>query len=96
MSVLNVVALIAAKPGSEELVRSSLAALAVETLKEEGCRKYELFASAATPGTFVTIEEWASQADFDGHMASPHLAAALGATTEALATPPAIHTLLPA
>ena len=96
MSVLKVVALITAKPGSEELVRSTLAGLAVETRKEEGCRKYELFTSAATPGTFVTIEEWASQADFDGHLASPHIAAALGATADALTTPPAIHPLLPA
>ncbi len=95
MSDLPVIALITAKPGSEDLVRSSLQELAAESRKEPGCVSYELHESAAAPGTFVTVEAWKSQADLDGHMQTPHIAAALGKVGDALAAPPAIHPLQP-
>ncbi|MEO3935478.1 putative quinol monooxygenase [Dermatophilaceae bacterium Soc4.6] len=96
MAGLHVVALISAKPGSETVVHEALTELAEATRQEAGCRAYDLFESAATPGTFVTVEEWADQAALDGHMASPHIAKALGAVGDALAAPPAIHPLTPA
>lgn len=96
MTDLNVIALIPAKPGSEGVVRDALTELLGHTRQEAGCLKYELFESAATPGTFVTIEEWTDQAALDAHLASPHLAAALAAAGDALAAAPAIHPLKPA
>ncbi|WP_295693896.1 putative quinol monooxygenase [Lapillicoccus sp.] len=93
MSDLNVIALIPAKPGSEAVVRAALTELVGHTRQEEGCLKYELFESQATPGTFVTVEEWTSQAALDAHMASPHIAAAFAAAGDAMAGAPAIHPL---
>ncbi|MBT0566127.1 putative quinol monooxygenase [Williamsia sp. CHRR-6] len=78
MSELHVVATIAVKPGTEAEVGAALRTLVTATQAEEGCNYYEAFESASTPGTFVTVERWRSQADLDAHMASPHVAAALG------------------
>jgi quinol monooxygenase YgiN len=96
MSDLPVVAVIVAKPGSEEVVRSALTALVEPTRAEQGCHSYELYESGSTPGTFVTIESWRGPADLDAHMATPHIAAALGASEGHLAIAPAIHPLTPA
>lgn len=96
MTDLNVVALISAKPGSEAIVRDALTELVGHTRQEEGCLKYELFESAATPGTFVTIEEWTDQAALDAHMASPHIAATFATAGDHLASAPDIHPLTPA
>ncbi len=93
MTVLNTVALITAKPGSEGPIREALTTLRGHTRAEEGCLRYDLFESAATPGTFVTVEEWTDQSALDAHLASPHIAAALTAAADALAAPPAIHPL---
>lgn len=93
MSDLPVVAVIVAKPGSEGPVREALQSLVEPTRAESGCRSYELYESSSTPGTFVTIEAWGGPADLDQHMASEHIATALGATAEHLAAPPAIHPL---
>lgn len=95
MSDLNVVALLTSKPGSEEIIRGALEALAVSTRTESGCLAYELYTSAADPTVFVTVEKWASQADLDGHMASPHIATALAIAGDHLAAAPAIHPLVP-
>ncbi len=96
MSTLNTVALIRARPGSESVVRAALAELQVHTRAEEGCRRYDLFESAATPGTYVTLEEWTDQAALDQHLGSAHIAAALTAVDGALTGPPEIHPLAPA
>jgi quinol monooxygenase YgiN len=95
MTKVDVVALLKAKSGSEELVGSALAGLAVSSRTDTGCIAYDVFASEVEPGTFVTIEQWESQADLDAHMASPHLAEAFSEAGSHLADPPAIHTLRP-
>jgi quinol monooxygenase YgiN len=96
MSDLNVVAVLKAKPGSEDTVGRALGALVVPTRAEEGCISYELFRSAADPTTFITIERWRSQDDLDAHMQTPHIAQALEAAGDALDGAPAIHPLQPA
>ncbi|MDJ0393528.1 putative quinol monooxygenase [Rhodococcus sp. G-MC3] len=93
LSDLKVVATITAKPESVDAVRAGLAALAAETLHEDGNVSYELFESGSEPGTFVTIEVWRSEDDLAAHMQSPHLQKALGEFGEHLAAPPAIHPL---
>lgn len=92
-SDLKVVATITAKPESVDAVRTGLAALAAETLLEDGNLSYELFESAAEAGTFVTIEVWRSQDALDAHMTSPHMQKALGEFGAHLASQPAIHPL---
>ncbi len=95
MSDLHTVAVVVAKPGSEEPVRAAMTNLAVASRAEEGCLAYDLFESGSAPGTFVTMERWRGQSDLDNHMQTPHIAAALAATSDHLAAAPGIHPLVP-
>lgn len=93
MGDLQVVAVLTAKPGSEAVVGEALRALVGPTQSEEGCRSYQLFASAADPATFITVETWRSQDDLDAHLQTPHVQQALVAAGDHLAQAPAIHPL---
>ena len=95
MSDLQVVATIPAKPEAADAVREALTTLAEATRAEEGCLAYDLFESASTPGTFVTVERWTGSAALDAHMATPHVAAAFAAAAGALSGEVAIHPLQP-
>jgi len=95
MAELDVIAVIPAGPASVTVVRDALTALAAATRGHDGCLHYELFESAATPGTFVTVERWRAQADLDAHLASEDIATALAATEGHLAGDVAIHPLRP-
>ena len=93
---LRVVATIPSDPAKSEEVGQALATLAAATLEhEDGCYAYEVYASAATPGVFVTVEAWRAQADLDAHMSTPHMAAAFGVLGGAIAGDVAIHPLTP-
>lgn len=94
MSV-HVVAVITARPGAEDAVRTALEALVPPTRAEPGCLSYELAESLASPGTFVTTEEWSDPSDLDAHLATEHVQTALATVGEQLAAPPAIHPLRP-
>ncbi|MEO5709912.1 MAG: putative quinol monooxygenase [Nocardioidaceae bacterium] len=96
MADLRVVAVIPAKPGSEDTVRAALNTLADASRGHQGCLSYDLFESAASPGTFVTIESWTGQEDLDAHMGTDDVAAAFGAAADHLAGEVAIHPLVPA
>ncbi|MGH3492938.1 MAG: putative quinol monooxygenase [Sciscionella sp.] len=95
MADLDVVAVLPAKPGSESAVREALTRLVEPTRAEQGCLAYDLFESAASPGTFITVERWRGQADLDAHLQTEHVAAALATAGEHLASAPAIHPLSP-
>jgi quinol monooxygenase YgiN len=95
MSELHVVATIPGKPEAAQALGASLSKLAAATREEEGCLAYDVFESAAVPGTFVTVERWRDQAALDGHMTSPHIAEAFAATEGALVGEVAIHPLTP-
>lgn len=94
MSV-QVVAVIIAKPGSEEAVRDAMRGLVNPTREESGCIAYSLSESTAAPGTFITVEEWNNPADLDSHMQTPHIQSALSVLGNELAVAPAIHPLNP-
>jgi len=93
MPALDVVAVITATPGAEAIVEGALTSLVGPSRQDHGCLSYDLFASESAPGTFVTIEQWESQADMDAHMASPHLAEALTVAGDHFDGMPAIHIL---
>jgi quinol monooxygenase YgiN len=95
MSDLRTVALIPARPGSEAVVREALTTLAAATRQHRGCVDYVLYESAAVPGTFVTVETWASQDDLDAHMRTDDIAAAFAAADGHLAGDVALHPLRP-
>ena len=92
---INVVAVITAKPGSEDVVREALKGLVEPTRDEAGCIVYDLSESAVAPGTFITVEEWDGQSDLDAHMQTPHIQSALAVLGSELAAAPAIHPLVP-
>jgi quinol monooxygenase YgiN len=92
---IHVVAVITAKPGSEDDVREAMLGLVGPTRAEEGCLSYGLSESSVAPGTFVTIEEWREPSDLDAHMQTEHIQGALGVLGSALAEAPAIHPLKP-
>ena len=95
MADLQVVAVITAKSGSEQLVGDALNALVEPTRAEPGCLSYHLFESAADPQAFITVEMRRSQDYLDAHLQTPHVQAALGAAGDHLAQAPAIHPLTP-
>ena len=95
MSELNVVAMIPVKPEAVDQVRAALQTLVAATRDEEGCVSYDLYESAAAPGTFVTLERWTDAASLEAHMGTPHVAAAFGAAGEALSGEVQIHSLTP-
>ncbi|GIL36592.1 antibiotic biosynthesis monooxygenase [Phycicoccus sp. MAQZ13P-2] len=95
MAELHVVATIPAAPEHVEPLRAALRTLVEATRQEEGCLAYDLYESASAPGVFVTVERWTGQEALDAHMASPHIAAAMGAAQGALAGDIAIHPLVP-
>ena len=92
---INVVAVITAKPGSEDAVREAMQGLVAPTRAEDGCLSYDLSESVAAPGTFITVEEWNDPSDLDSHMQTPHIQSALAVLGTELAAPPAIHPLKP-
>ena len=92
---INVVAVITAKPGSEDVVREAMKGLVDPTREEAGCISYHLSESNVASGTFITVEEWNDPSDLDAHMETPHIQQALSVLGSELAAPPAIHTLSP-
>lgn len=95
MPDLHVIAVLTAKPGSEEAVGSALRDLVGPTRQEEGCLSYDLFESTAASGTFVFVERWTDQASMDAHMTTDHVVTAFAAAGDHLAEAPVIHPLVP-
>jgi quinol monooxygenase YgiN len=95
MTTLRVVATIPTDPEMGDAVRAGIAELVAATREEEGCVEYDAFESTATPGVFVTIETWRSQADLDAHMTTPHIAKAFEVLGGAIAGAVAVHPLSP-
>ena len=94
MAELNVVATISAKEGTAEGLGAALKKLAEASRGDTGCIAYEVYESASTPGTFVTVERWESQDDLDAHMKAPHVAEAFATQGDAIDNV-AIHPLKP-
>jgi quinol monooxygenase YgiN len=90
---LNVVATIPIDPARVDEAGPALAELAAASRSDEGCLRYEVYASTTVPGVFVTVEEWREQADLDAHMTQPHLGQAFEILGPLLAGEVAIHVL---
>jgi quinol monooxygenase YgiN len=84
---VTVIAYHRAKPGKERALRAALLAVCAPTRGERGCLNYDLHVSSNDPGLLVFHENWASQADLDAHLASPHIAAFRAIAPELLAEP---------
>jgi quinol monooxygenase YgiN len=66
-------------PTKRDAFIEAAGAVMAATKAEEGCERYEFSADLTDPGRFYMGEQWTSQAALDGHMASEHLAAFMGA-----------------
>ncbi len=76
-SPLVVLAYFRARPEHLAELRAALADLIRATRREPGCLRYDLHIAADDPTSFVLIEEWATQAALEAHMAQPHTQTAL-------------------
>lgn len=75
MAGVNVVAVIAARPGCAGEVEGWLRGLVEPSRKDPGCLRYDLHRSLDEEGVFVFYETWESRELLDAHLATPHLAA---------------------
>ena len=94
-ATLRVIATIPIDPERAAEAAPALAELAAASRGDEGCLGYEVYESAAAPGVFVTVEEWAGQSDLDAHMTQPHVAKAFEVAGPLLVGEVAIHPLKP-
>ncbi len=71
--VLGVVATLRVKAGSEDDFQKTFGELQARVrASEPDCLQYDLFRSGADGQVFVVMEQYASQAALDAHMASAH------------------------
>ena len=71
---IGIIATIDALPGHEKTVTDALLKMITPTRAEAGCAFYTLFADPALSGRLIMLERWESQAAFDAHMATAHMA----------------------
>lgn len=71
-SVIHCVIDFFVKPGSEDKVRTLLAAILEPTRKEDGCLKYKLFQNMADHYQFTLIGAWENEDAFEDHLQSDH------------------------
>lgn len=88
--MLIVHATLVVQPDHHDDFVAAFAGLAATTNEEEGVISYTLYESAATPNSFVVIEEYKDEDAFNAHMTSEHFLAALPALSGVLAAPPKI------
>lgn len=70
--MIKVVAKSYAKGDMLEQVLELSKEMVAETVKEEGCIKYELFQDVKEPNVLIFIEEWESEEALNKHIASEH------------------------
>ena len=66
-------------PAKRDDAIAAVTACMEATQAEEGCERYVFSGDLADPGRLYVSEQWASQEAMDTHMATPHLAALMGA-----------------
>ena len=72
-------------------MEQALTTNAAATRNESGCVSYSVV--RGDNGLFMTVERWRTRADFDQHMATPHVQTLLAAITPMVASAPDIQVL---
>jgi len=72
---LTIVAVITARPGSEDALEARLRGLIGPSRSDAGCERYDLHRSVEGTRVFLFYETWASRPDWEAHMETEHLAA---------------------
>ncbi len=70
-----VIARLIAKPGQEDRVKYTLAALIAPTRKEIGCLSYNFYQSSYDNRVFMSHEIWANHEAFANHLKTPYIVA---------------------
>lgn len=82
-----VTAIFEAKQGKEAQLRKELHACAEQSWKESGVRAYAVHELIDEPGTFMNIEVYATEADFQSHLETPYVKSFQGILDNLLANP---------
>ncbi len=85
--ILTIIAVLKAKAGKENNLKSALKALIKPTREEAGCLDYALFQLKEEPDTFYMRESWRNQQALDAHIALPHFQAFVQQMDDLLAQP---------
>lgn len=102
--MIQVIAVITAKPGQREAVLEAFRANVPAVLAEDGCIEYAPMVDAEGLGawqtrfgadSFVVVEKWRDAAALAAHAKAPHMAA-YAARTKDLVASRTIHVLSPA
>jgi len=73
MTTISVVAIITAKPGTEDFVERALLNLIAPSQNDKGYIQYDLHRDMDKPNVFVFYENWESKELLDLHLQSTHL-----------------------
>ena len=77
------------KKGEEKTLLDAAKPCIAATVKEKGCKRYELHQDLETPTKFVMFERWDSVADIEAHMGAAHTKKLLGTLAKIADGPPA-------
>jgi quinol monooxygenase YgiN len=88
---VHIVAHLVAREGEEARVRAELEKLIAPTRAEPGCLDYQLLVNEEEPGDFVFLQEYVSDAAFQAHLDSKHVAGAIAHAVPLLDRPPDIR-----
>jgi quinol monooxygenase YgiN len=66
-------------PANRDAAIAAVTTCMEATQAEDGCERYVFSGDLADQGRLYVSEQWASQEAMDTHMATPHLAALMGA-----------------
>ncbi|HKN03678.1 MAG TPA: putative quinol monooxygenase [Buttiauxella sp.] len=86
-NTLSIIAVLKAKAGQRDNLKSALQALILPTRQEDGCLDYALFQLQDSPDTFYMRESWKGQEALDAHIALPHFQVFVKQMDELLAEP---------
>lgn len=73
----TVVAVVTAQSGKETELKARLEGVARESWEEPGVISYAVHDLADSPGSFMMVEVYESDAAFDAHLETPHVKALL-------------------
>jgi quinol monooxygenase YgiN len=84
------------KEGEGKKLETAFAKARKATLKEKGCRAYDLSRDTEDPTRYQVYERWQSLAALKAHLAAEHTKALLGELPRLLAGAPTPRVLIPA
>ncbi len=94
--MIFVIATAQVKPDKRDAFMQGVQACLAETLKEQGCLRYDCNASVSEPTRFVFVEQWESRDALMAHARSDHLRAWRKLSADFVAGPTVVEIIEPA